>query len=122
MKFRLESAHNGQARHGLLEALDGCQIDRVVQCRGSQVAPHGGQHGSIHQEGSTIIRAAVHGFERDGVDLDASGHDARQRGAVIRHAFQFALGQHGFAGHFENLIFERRRAEIRYQQVHSISV
>jgi hypothetical protein len=115
VKLGLECGYDGHPGHRLLEGFDGCKVDGVVGGRGRQKLPKRGNGICVHHEGAAISRAGVHRFQCDAIDPGGARRNLRDRLAVIGHTLHAALCQHRLRRHFQDLILERSRSQVRYE-------
>ena len=120
VKLRLEGGHDRHARHGLLERVNGSEVDGVVRRGSRQKLPQRFHHACIHQKGPAIMRPGVNGFQAMASMRVFAGGNPRDGLAIVAHAFEASSGQHGLGRHLDHLVFDRSRSQVRYQKVHLI--
>src|SRR5579863_9485167 len=118
VEFGLKGRHQRHTGQHLRERANGLQIDGVVSGgRGPKLFERS-DHAAVHGVSASVLRPAVYGLERDGVHANFAGLHLSDAVAVVSNPLQAALGQHLPGGHVEDLVLERRRPEVRDQDVH----
>ena len=118
VKFRLEGGHQRHARQALAEGTNGRQIDGVVRRGGGQEFFQRAQHAVVDQKRAAVARPGVHRLECHGIHRHAAGADLFDGFPVVAHALEAAPAEHLFRRHLQNLVLQRRGAQIRNEQVH----
>ena len=115
-----KAATIGVAGHGLAKRLDRRQVDGVVRGRGRQELPQRLDHAVVDHESAAIVRAGMDGLQRHGIDRRVAGRDRLEWRRGNRRRAPAVPCQHGLGGHLQDLVLQRRGAQVRDEEVHLI--
>ncbi len=92
VEFCLKRGHQRDAGQQIGERANGLQIDRVVNGRSGPKLFERGDHAPVNDVSPSVLRPAVHGFERHGVNANFAGLNLRDCVAVVSNPLQTAFG------------------------------
>ena len=118
MELRLEGGHQRDARQAFAEGADGRQIDGIVRRRGRQELFQGQQYAIVNRKRAAVSWSGMHGLEGHRIHRNAAGAEPLDGFAIIPHALEPSAAQHLLGGHLQNLVLQRRGAQVRNQEVH----